>query len=361
MDKTTISAAESTLPSHPPIELLEKLSNALAVSGDEGAVRKIVLEEIKPHASQVTVDALGNVLAQAGNLDNPKLRVMLAAHMDEVGLMIMDKEEEGIYRFATVGGIDARHLVGKPVWIGDERVPGIIGTRPIHLLQEEDLKRAIPLENLRIDVGFEKDRVKVGNRAAFATPFQQVGPSLCGKALDDRLGVAILIELIKHAPKHIALQAAFTVQEEIHLRGAHTAAYALAPHLAIVIDATPAWDLPTWDGSENVRYNTRLDAGPAIYIADEATLYDPRLIRYLAETAEKHQIPYQYRQPGKGATDAGSIHRKRAGIPTVAVSVPIRYPHTPISVCRLADWQNTFQLLHHALAEIDPVILQQER
>lgn len=350
------------------IRLLERLCNACAVSGDEGEVRAIVQEQVAPHAETVKIDALGNVLAtRSGKGAGRRLRVMLAAHMDEIGFMLTQDEGDGIFRFDTVGGIDERQLVGKPVWIGHDHLPGVIGAKPIHLTTPEERKRAIPLDSLRIDIGPGGDsKVKVGDRAAFATPFARLGGSLRAKALDDRFGVATLIELLRHAPPNIDLLAAFTVQEEVGLRGAQVAAYAFDPDLAIAIDSTPALDLPVWEEQagqplENVAYNTRLDGGPAIYIADGSTLADPRLVRHLAETAEAFRIPYQYRQPGGGGTDAGTIHLARAGVPSVSVSVPGRYAHTAAGLARLSDWQNTFALLHAALAGLGPDILSGER
>jgi endoglucanase len=170
-----------------------------------------------------------------------------------------------------------------------------------------------------------------------------------------------LIELIKHAPSNVDLLAAFTVQEELGLRGARVAAYALDPDLAIAIDSTPANDLPVWDGSENTFYNTRLDAGPALYIADSTTLSDPRLVRHLAQTGDALGIPYQFRQPGGGGTDAGAIHKQRAGVPSVSVSVPGRYAHTAAGMARLQDWKNTLLLLHAALERLPADILAVER
>jgi endoglucanase len=347
------------------INLLERLCNACAVSGDESAVRTTVLEQVRPHADRVTVDALGNVLAvRQGRVPNA-LKVMLAAHMDEVGLMLTNDEGEGVFRFEIVGGIDPRQLAGKAVWIGKERLLGVIGAKPIHLTTREELKQALSPDTLRIDVGPENaKKAKIGDRAVFATSFTRLGPSLCAKALDDRLGVATLIELVKHAPPNIDLLAAFTVQEEVGLRGARVAAYAMDPHLAIVLDCTPANDLPLWDssdGQENTLYNTRLGGGPAIYLADRATLYDPRLVRHLIETAEAQHIPYQIRQPGRGGTDAGAIHKQRAGIPSAAISVPGRYLHTPASIARLDDWKNTLALVYNALEHLTPEILAGER
>ena len=352
------------------IRLLQKLCLACAVSGDEREVRSIVLDQLRPamkdRPGEMKVDALGNVLVTSLGSDSPaprRLRVMLAAHMDEVGFMITQDEEKGIYRFDTVGGVDIRQLPGKPVWIGAEHTPGVIGAKPIHLTKAEELKSVISLETLRIDVSPEGKNVKVGDRAVFATPFARLGPSLRAKALDNRLGVATLIELVKNAPPNIDLLAAFTTQEEIGGGGSRVAAYAFNPDLAIAVDSSPAYDMPTWDEdndgkpAENAVFNTRLGAGPAIYLSDARTISDPRLVRYLVKTAEANQIPYQFRQPGGGSTDAGPIHRQREGIPSISVSVPGRYPHTSASISRLSDWQNTLALLHAALAQMPADLL----
>lgn len=344
------------------IKLLEKLCNAMGVSGDEGAVRQIVLEEVKPYADSVKVDALGNVLVTKNGSGAQRLRVMLDAHMDEVGFMIVTDDGDGIFRFELVGGLDVRQLVGKPVVVGRNKVPGVIGARPIHLTTAEERQRKIPLDQLRIDVGpGAAGKVKVGDRATFSSVFKRVGPSIMSKAIDDRIGVATLIEVLKHAPANIDLCLSFSVQEEIGLRGAKVAAHYFDPHLAIALDSTPANDLPTHDGEENIFYNTKLGYGPAIYTFDAGTLNDPRLIRFLAQVADDAGIPYQFRQPGGGGTDAGAIHRSRAGIPTVSVSVPHRYTHTAYSLSRLDDWKNTLALLHAALGRITPALLAEER
>ena len=343
------------------IRLLERLSNACAVSGDEGEVRKIVLAEVRPHADEVKVDALGNVLVTKHGQQDHLLRVMLAAHMDEVGLMLTHDDGDGIYRFEVVGSVSASDLAGKAVWIGKDHIPGVIGLKPLHLGRRNDQKKALEVEELHVDVGLAKGKEKVGDRATFATSFIQLGPSLRGKALDDRLGVATLIELVKHSPPNLELLAAFTVQEEIGSRGARVAAYALNPDLAIILDSTPAYDLPAWEYDENWRYNSRLGAGPAIYVADAGTLSDPRLIRYVLKIAEEHDIPYQIRQPGGGGTDAGAIHRQRAGVPSISISVPGRYHHSPASIVRLSDWQHTINLVSTALAHLTPDVLTSER
>ena len=343
------------------ISLLEKLSNACAVSGDEGQVRRIVLDEIRADADELRVDALGNVLAvRKSNLENP-LRVLVDAHMDEIGFMIVEDDKEGLFRFDLVGGIDVRVLPGKIVLVGKDNVLGVIGAKPIHLMEEGETSRKIPLDTLRIDVGQNGSKVKIGDRATFATRFRQLGPSLVGKAIDNRIGIATLIELVKNPPENIELLASFSVQEEIGLRGARVAAYAHNPDMAIAIDSTPALDLPTWDDSENSGYNTRLGAGPAIYIADGGTLADPRLVRHLAQTGETAGIPYQFRQPGGGGTNAGAIHKTRAGVPTASVSVPGRYAHTAATIARLVDWENTLALVYQSLLHLNRSLFSVER
>jgi endoglucanase len=346
----------------PQFKLLEKLCNAISVSGDEGEVRKIVMQEVKPFAETVRVDALGNVLVTRPGTGPERVRVMLDAHMDEVGFMLVSDEGDGLFRFDLVGGIDVRCLPGKQVLVGRSKVPGVIGAPPPHLTTPEERGRKIPLDALRIDVGLGgSGKVKVGDRVSFATQFRRAGDSIFAKAIDDRIGVVTLIELLKTAPQNVDLCLSFSVHEEIGLRGAKVAAYHFNPQMAIAVDSTPAHDLPVHDGSENYFYNTRLGAGPAIYTFDGATLNDPRLIRFMAGIAEEAAIPYQYRQPGGGGTDAGAIHRAQAGVPTISVSVPHRYTHTAISLARVDDWKNTLALLHTALGRITPALLAGER
>jgi tetrahedral aminopeptidase len=341
------------------LALLEKLSNACAVSGEENEVRAIILNEIKSLPVEHHIDAMGNLLVSRKSTSENPLRVMLAAHMDEVGFMLSKDEEKGIFRFESVGGIDPRQLVGKTVLVGKEHHPGIIGAAPIHLVKHEELNRKIPVDNLRIDLGPSGSTLaNIGDRATFATTYEQVGPSLFGKAFDDRLGVATLIEMLRHPYPDLDLLAAFTVQEEVGLRGARVAGYAFNPDIAIIIDSTPANDMPSWDNEENIHYNTRLGAGPAIYVADRATISDPRLVRFIKETATAESIPHQIRQPGGGGTDAGAIHTQRSGIPSISISVPARGAHTAVMIVRLEDWQHTVSLLYAALTRITPKVLE---
>lgn len=348
------------------ISLLERLCNASGVAGDEREVRSIILEQVRPLADEVKVDALGSVYAirHARGTENP-VRVMLDAHMDEVGLLIASDEDGGLFRFLKIGGIDDRILPGKMVLVGKENLPGVIGAKAIHLTEPGEMDNKIPVEGMRIDVGPGGGKVKIGDRATFATRFQEVGPSFIAKALDNRLGCATLVEILRAAAQggldHLELMCAFSVQEEIGGRGARVAAFALDPELAIAIDSTPANDQPVYDDSENAVYNTRVGFGPAIYLADSSTLADPRLARHVMQTADAAGIPYQIRQPGGGGTDAGSIHRVRAGVPSISVSVPGRYLHTAASLVRRRDWENTAALVWNALAKMDRSIFDAER
>ncbi len=338
------------------LRTLARLCAAVSVSGDEREVRQIVQAELKPHADEIKVDALGDALVTRRGRGGRRMRVMLDAHMDEVGFMLVAEDGEGLYEFRTIGGIDSRNLAGKQVVVGKDHTPGVIGAKPIHLAKSDELKHPIPVESLRIDLG-PGGKAKIGERGTFAPNYRRVGPSIMSKALDDRIGVAILIELVKSAPSHVDLLAAFTVQEEIGLRGAKVAAHYFEPDAAIVIDATPANDLPMQQDGENTFYNTRLGMGPAIYLANSSTLDDPRLVRFMAATAEKAKIPFQFRQPGGGGTNAGSIQRAMAGVPVVSVSVPHRYTHSAMSLIRVDDLTKTLKLLSEALRGLSPGIL----
>lgn len=344
------------------IKLLEKLSNAIGVSGDESAIREIVLEEIKSVSDDIKIDVMGNILATKRGKGNDLVKVMLAAHMDEIGFMLTHDDGKGLFRFSPVGGMDVRQLVGKPVIVGAKYTPGVIGTKAIHLAKGSELNSEIGIDSLRIDLGPDnRNKAKIGDWATFATKFIRIGPSLRGKAMDDRLGVTTLIMLLKNAPSNIDLLAAFTVQEEIGLRGARVAAYTLNPDMAFALDCTPALDMPVWDGSENTLYMTKVDQGPALYVADGATLSDPRLVNLLKDVGDSYGIPYQIRQPGGGGTDAGMIHKQRSGIPSVSVSVPGRYVHTAAAIIRLNDWKNSVALLHATLSHIDQSVLRVDR
>ncbi|GMR10851.1 MAG: M42 family metallopeptidase [Anaerolineae bacterium] len=349
-------------PSAAHLRLLKRLSEAVGIPGSESEVRKIIRAHIEPFADELRTDAMGNLLVIRKGPGRRRLRVMLAAHMDEVGFMVISVGSEGELKFETVGGLDPRQLLGKPVWVGKDRLPGVIGGKPVHLATREELKQTVKVESMAIDIGVSKKetaegKVEAGAGATFATPFRRIRGMVRGKALDDRMGVAILAELLEHPPEGIELQAAFTVQEEVGLRGARIAAHALNPEVAIVLDCTPARDLPAWDGEENTQYNAKLGLGPAIYVADARTLAHPGMLRHLVHTAESSGIPYQIRQPGGGGTDAGAIHLTREGIPSISVSVPARYIHTACSIATVSDWRNTVRLVHAAVSGLSVSVL----
>ena len=363
MKKTSEMKIQLPVIGEEQLDLLEKLSNACSVSGDEGEVRGIVLELVRPLADEVKIDALGNVIAfKKGNGEN-LLKVMLDAHMDEIGFMVTADDGDGLFQFEPVGGIDVRQLPGKPVLIGKNKVPAVIGARAIHLTTSEQRKSAIPLNTLRFDIGPTKanSKVKPGDRAAFATRFRKTEENLFGKALDDRLGIVILIEILKNSPENLDMYYVFSTQEEVGLRGALTAAYQIHPDIGIAVDSTPARDFPSTDEAENTKYNTKFGGGPAIYTMDSASIADPRLVRYFIRVADENEIRYQFRQPGPGGTDAGAIHKQHSGIPSISISVPGRYAHTAIGLASKDDFEKTLQLVYLGLMNLDKDLLQVPR
>jgi endoglucanase len=333
------------------VRLLERLCSALGVSGDEGEVRQIVLSELRSQVDDLRVDPLGSVLAVKRGKGQRRPLVMLAAHMDEVGLMIVQDDGQGFYRFETVGGLDSRYLPGKRVIVGKAHLPGVIGATPPHTLEGAH-PPDYTAHDLRIELGPDA-QVAVGERATFAPEFTRSGSTIMAKGIDDRIGVATLIELVRQAPTNIDLAAAFTVQEEIGARGAQAAARRIAPDLAIIIESTPALETPP-AGLENVTYNTRLGLGPAIYVADKTTVYNRPLVDILYKAAARASVPSQTRQPGRGGTDAQGVQGALAGIPCAAVAVPHRHPHSPLSIARVDDWAETIHLLSTALKMFTP-------
>lgn len=337
--------------------LMKELSEACGVSGSEGEVRKVIIEAIKDHVDDYRTDALGNLLAVKRSGDEG-FRVMVAAHMDEVGLMIVHIEKGGWLRFRPVNGIDRRLLLSKVVWVGQDKVPGIIGVKPVHLLDEKERKQVLKAEDLAIDIGADskeaaEKRVKVGDYATFATRFSELigegeGGIVKGKAFDDRVGCAVLIELLKENYP-FELHAAFTVQEELGLRGAQVAAFSIEPHVAFVLEGTIADDLPK---EKDLSPTTILGGGPAISIVDRRTFADRRLVKLLVETAEEEGIPYQFKQPAVGGTDAGRIHLSREGVPTAIASVPCRYIHAPVALMNWRDFDYTAALMTRALQQL---------
>jgi putative aminopeptidase FrvX len=339
--------------------LLETLSNAAGVSGAEGPVRDIVLEAIRGEVDEIRADALGNLIAlkRAADARSSAPRVMVAAHMDEVGVMIVHVETSGFLRFRPVGGIDPRVLLSKQVLIGEKAVPGVIGQKAVHLLKPSDRGHVVPVEQMFVDIG-AKDRaeaeslVKLGDCGIFATRFASLGGTAKGKALDDRAGCAILAELLADEPYSCEIVGVFTVQEEVGLRGAQVAAYAVEPDFALVLEGTVCDDSPK---KSDLSPTTRLGAGPAISIADRSAIADRRLVDLVVDTAKANGVPYQFKQPLVGGTDAGRIHLSRGGVPTVVLAVPCRYLHSPVSLLSMSDYENTLKLARATLARIDEV------
>ena len=332
--------------------LLEKLSNARGVSGDESAVRAIITAHLKKYADEYRVDAMGSVLARVyASKRRAPFRVLVAAHMDEVGFMVTHIDREGMLQFEKVGGIDDRILPGKMVHVGADAIPGVIGIKPRHRTSESERKRVVSADALRIDIGAssrqDAERVVArGDYVTFATAYTLVGENCArGKALDDRAGCAILCELVReHYP--FDLYAAFTTQEELGLRGARAAGHALAPDVAIVLEATVCDDSPK---AREQSPTTRLGAGPALTLADRGLLADKKLTRFIADTARAEKLPYQFKQPLVGGTDAGALHRVRAGVPSAVISVPARYIHSPAAIISLDDFNHALKLARAAL------------
>ncbi|GAB6174714.1 M42 family metallopeptidase [Paradesulfitobacterium aromaticivorans] len=332
--------------------LLKKLSELNGASGAEKAVREALKEMISPYVDSVFVDKIGNLIAEKkGRLQGP--RVLLAAHMDEIALMVTDITGDGFLKFKPVGGIDARILVSKAVKI-NENITGVIGAKAIHLQKAGERHKALTYEQLYIDIGAKSrdeasQRVNLGDYAYFITSFAAFGDGLWkGKALDDRVGCAALVEILQNE-YDFPIIAAFTVQEEIGLRGARVAAYHTEPDFAIVVETTVAAD--TLDRQEN-EWVTEVGKGPACSVMDRSTLYNPKLVRLVTELAAHKGIPLQLRRGGSGGNDAGRIHLSKSGVTTIALSVPCRYIHAPVSVISDKDYQGLISLIDQILREI---------
>ncbi|MCR3922298.1 MAG: M20/M25/M40 family metallo-hydrolase, partial [Firmicutes bacterium] len=289
-------------------------------------------------------DTLGNLYVKKGTGKKP--RVMLAAHMDEVGLMVVGFEKSGLLRVIKVGGIDDRVLVSKPVVVGNSHVPGVIGAKAIHLQKPQERKKPIEIENLYVDIGVHSQDeaeklVKVGDYVAFNSKTHEIGDNcLLGKAFDDRVGCAVLVELMKE-DFDLELTAVFTVQEEVGLRGSGVAAYTVHPDVAFVIEGTSASDVV---GTNEARHVTQLGKGPAVTLMDASFITPQFMLDLVVQTAEKLGIPYQFRRLTTAGTDAGKISQTHEGIPSSVISVPCRYIHSPASLINLDDYQNTIRL-----------------
>ncbi|MGE5484109.1 MAG: M42 family metallopeptidase [Ignavibacteriales bacterium] len=336
--------------------LLKRLSEAAGVSGDEGEVRRIILEEVERLGLCAQVDVLGNVMVQ-GRLrqgDHLAPKVMLAAHMDEVGLIVTYIEKDGLLRFGAVG-IDERVLPAKEVTVGRDRVRGVIGLKPVHLQEPDERKKVVKRDNLFIDIGARsredaEKKVKVGDYACFRCRFDKMGEkAFKGKAFDDRAGCAVLLRVLENAYS-FPLVAVFTVQEEVGLRGAAVASWAVAPDMALVLEATICSDTP---GTDDHMQATRLGDGPALSIMDGRSIASKTMLKGLIEAATSRDIPYQFKRSTMGGNDAGRIHLTRTGVPTASVSVPCRYLHSPASIISVEDFDNTVKLVTAFLESVE--------
>jgi endoglucanase len=340
------------------VEVLEKLSNACGVAGREDEVRKIVRDSLKTYVDEISEDKLGNIIAvKKGKKSAP--RVMLAAHMDEIGLFVKTITKEGFLQFTKIGGIDDRILLGQKVMVHTEKGPlhGIIGSKPPHIQKEEERKKVLTYDELFIDIGAESQEeakkmgVKIGDPVSFDIKFAKIGNDVVvGKAFDDRVGCAIMIETMKMLKQtECTVYAVGTVQEEVGLRGATVAAFGIYPDVGIALDVTVAGDVP---GVKEVEAPVKMRKGPAIEVADMGLITHPKVLRLLVEAAEENNIPYQLETGLPGSTDAARIALTREGVPSGVVSVPTRYIHSPASMASLKDMENAVKLTVAALQKI---------
>lgn len=328
------------------IKNIEKLSDVPGTSGDEGAVREEILRQLAG-ICECTVDPLGNVLAFKKGKAAPKNKLLLSAHMDEVGFIITHVEDSGLLKFAAVGGIDSRVVVGKAVEVGRERVYGVIGVKATHQAEEKEKENPPKLEELYIDIGAENraqaEAVAMpGDRAVFFGPFRRLGgDKIMGRAFDDRAGCAMLIAL---AGQELPFDChfAFTVQEETGCTGAVTAAYTVAPDIAVAVETTTASDIAGVSADKVV---CKLGAGPVVSFMDRGAIYDRELFRLAMETAKAQGIPVQTKEGVFGGNESRSLQTAGAGARILAVSLPCRYLHSPSTVLAAGDIGHTVDLL----------------
>jgi putative aminopeptidase FrvX len=338
--------------------LLQTLSDLTGVSGNEVAVRSAIKPLVQDHVDEMRVDALGNLIAlKRGTGENP-LRVLVTAHMDEVGLMVVGHNSDGGLRAEPIGSLDARLLPGLHVCVGKDKLPGVIGLQAIH--RAHGNTKVTPLDKLVIDIGAtSKDEAQtaasLGTPVTFATRFREMGAAVTGKAFDDRAGCAILVALLQGERLPCDVYGVFTVQEEVGLRGAQVAAFAVEPDVGFALEGTIADDLPKEE--EDVSPTTVLGKGPAITVMDRSYTTPPRLLSHVLKAAAAEGIPYQLKQPGISGTEAAGITRARGGVPAITLAVPCRYIHGPRALLRPADVDNTLRLVCAAIARLTPETL----
>jgi putative aminopeptidase FrvX len=319
-------------------ELIQQLVETTGPSGYENQVRELVIKNISPLAKDIKVDALGNVIARMGAKKPGGMCIMSSAHMDEIGIIVTHVDDNGFLRFTTIGGVRAANCIGGRVKFLNG-MPGVI-----YLEKMENATQIPTFDQLYIDCGLSSIKecpIKVGDLAVFDRSFIDLGNRMVSKAMDDRIGVAVQIEVmrrLKSSPHELVF--VFSTQEEVGLRGATTSAYGIDPELGISIDVTLTGDTP-----KSSKMAVSLGKGPAIKIRDSGMLADPRLVRHLVEIADKNHIPYQLEVLQGGTTDAKAIQLTRSGVPAGCVSIPCRYVHTPSEMVDTNDVENTVKLI----------------
>lgn len=331
-------------------ENLEKLSNASGVAGKEEEARNLLIEFLKPHADEVTIDRMDNVIAiKKGKKSKPK--IMLAAHMDEVGLMVKTITKEGFLQFTKMGGIDDRILLAQKVNVLTDKaaLPGVVGSKPPHIQKEDERKRIVAFDEMFIDIGAQ-DRedakamgIKIGDLVAFDVEYSKIAKdAVMGKAFDDRAGCAVMVETLKQLKEtDCTVCAVGTVQEEVGLRGAVTATFGVDPDIGIALDVTIAGDVP---GVREFDTTVKMGKGPAFAISDSGLITHPKVLRWLIDTATQNGIEYQLETGLMGTTDAARMSLTRQGVPSGTISIPARYIHSPVSLVNLKDLQNCAKL-----------------
>jgi putative aminopeptidase FrvX len=320
--------------------LIQKLVETSSPSGYEAQIRSVVRAEVEPYADELQVDALGNLIVRKGQAGTDGLKIMLAAHIDEIGIMVTQVDENGFIRFTTLGGVRAYTCVSGRVRFLNG-ASGVIFMEPL-----EDMTKVPMVEQLYIDIGLSDNKnapVKIGDVAVFERPFLDLGNRLVAKSMDDRIGAAVLIETLRQlkATPH-ELYFVFSTQEEVGLRGATTAAFGIDPDLGLSVDVTGSGDTPR---RTKVRMEVGLGKGPAIKVRDGGMLADRRIVDWMVRGAEKLGLPYQLEILEGGTTDARAMQLTRAGIPAGCLSIPTRYIHSPSEMVDFNDVQQAVQLL----------------
>ncbi len=340
------------------LELLRKLVETSGVSGHEDRIRKIVIDELTPLVDEVRSDAMGNVIAfKRGTGRAPKggrKKIMFAGHMDEIGFVVSYIDDKGFLRFQPAGGFDPRTLMAQRVTVlGKEDIPGIIGSKPVHILTEEEKKKPLQIKDYFIDLGMPKERVdelvKVGDTVTMSRRMEEIGDCLTCKTFDDRVGVFCMIEALRKAGKSRAdLYIVGTTQEEVGLRGALAAASGIVPDAGIAIDVTLANDVPGASGQDEI---SRLGEGTSISIMNGSHISNPKLLARMVELAERKKIKFQKDVLPRGGTDGGAIQKAPGGVAVITISIPCRYVHSTVEMVNKDDVQATIDLLAAYIAQ----------